>query len=61
LVLTSSNWNVFEPGAAHIWSSTKWSRCTSRKSGGTMLTASCLVMFPVSFSSFKNSWNLSRV
>lgn len=24
----------------------------------TMLTASCLVMFPISFSCFKNSWNL---
>lgn len=27
----------------------------------TMLTASCLVMFPISFSTFKNSWNLKNV
>ena len=46
--MISSNWAVFEPGAAHI-SKTMSSYLMSRSRGGIIETISCLVRRPESF------------
>lgn len=48
----SKSWQVLLPGAAHI-SSTLWWLWTSKSKGGTIDTASCLEMLPISVSCVK--------
>ena len=55
----SRSWNVFEPGAAHM-SSTTCDGSMSRKNAGIMDTTSWRVMEPYSFARLTNSWICSR-